>query len=217
MSIAHPRIPEALSPAEDFENLLRQALEDEAPLKTVHIEDASLTECRLAGVDVRESVLENTVFRDSILDRASFLDVRFENCDFSNCRMVGAYFDRCQFVRCKCVGTDLHESIFRHVVWEESNLRYACLDQSKLTDACFRSVDFTEGSLSEAALKRFEAFDSRFIRNNFFKTALAGLDFSRNEFASPILSAALTELKGAAIDPYQAVELMGLLGVIVKS
>lgn len=77
-------------------------------------------------------------------------------------------------------------------------------------------IDFTEASMAEAKLVKFESVESVFIRNNFFKTMLANVDFSKNEFAAPFVSAFPAELKGAIISSYQAAELIGLIGVVVS-
>lgn len=85
-----------------------------------------------------------------------------------------------------------------------------------MTGVLFDHIDFTESSMSEAKLRKFEARDSRFVKNNFFKTMLTTVDFSNNEFTMPIVSSPPVELKGAIINMFQAADLIGLLGVIVN-
>jgi hypothetical protein len=68
----------------------------------------------------------------------------------------------------------------------------------------------------ESKLKRFVAEDSIFVKNNFFKTMLAGVDFTNNEFVAPMVSTPPIELKGAIINMFQAANLIGLWGVVVK-
>ena len=98
----------------------------------------------------------------------------------------------------------------------DSKLQYSPLDRAQLSDVSFENVDFTEASLSEAKLKRFEATESKFIKNNFFKTLLAAVDFSENEFLAPTVSMPPVELKDAIINRTQAADLINLWGVIVK-
>lgn len=45
---------------------------------------------------------------------------------------------------------------------------------------------------------------------------LATVDFTNNEFVAPIVSTPPIELKGAIINMFQAANLIGLWGVIVK-
>jgi len=45
---------------------------------------------------------------------------------------------------------------------------------------------------------------------------LATVDFTNNEFVAPMVSTPPTELKGAIINMFQAANLIGLWGVIVK-
>jgi len=98
----------------------------------------------------------------------------------------------------------------------ESKLQYSHFDRAQLSDVTFDKVDFTEASLFEAKLKRFEATESRFVKNNFFKTLLGGVDLSENEFLAPTLSMPPVELKDAIINRTQAADLISLWGVIVK-
>ena len=71
-------------------------------------------------------------------------------------------------------------------------------------------------SISEAKLKNFEATDSKFIKVNFCKTLLTSVDFTQNELVAPIVSMPPIELKGAIINTFQASEIIGLWGVVVK-
>ena len=65
-------------------------------------------------------------------------------------------------------------------------------------------------------MKKFAAKNSLFVKNNFFQTLLAGVDFTGNELIAPMVSSPPYELKGMMIDQFQAADLIGLLGVIVK-
>lgn len=71
--------------------------------------------------------------------------------------------------------------------------------------------------MAEAKLQKFTAEDSRFIRNDFNKTMLKGIDFSGNVLIAPIVSSPPIELQGMIIDVIQAPDLVSLLGIKVKA
>ena len=53
-------------------------------------------------------------------------------------------------------------------------------------------------------------------RTTFFRTSLSGVDLSACDISGLRVSSDLRELRGAVIDPDQAAELMGLLGIKIK-
>jgi uncharacterized protein YjbI with pentapeptide repeats len=163
------------------------------------------------------SSFEKCGFSGCHFEKASFVDVIFRFCDLSNSSFRDAYFERCRFISCKCIGVDMSESRIKNVVFRETNLRYASFDKTGVTDVFFDRIDFSDASVIEASIKNFTAVESKFIRNIFFKTPLASMDFTRNELVSPIVSMPPSELKGAILNPFQAADLIGLWGIIVKN
>ena len=53
-------------------------------------------------------------------------------------------------------------------------------------------------------------------RSTFFRTSLSGVDLSTCDISGLRISSDLRELRGAVIDPEQAAELIGLLGIKIK-
>jgi len=99
---------------------------------------------------------------------------------------------------------------------EQSKFQYSYFDKTKMTDVLFDHVDFSESSMTQAKLKRFEANDSRFVKNNFFQTMLSDVDFTNNTFAAPAVSVPPVELKGAVINVFQAADLVRQWGILVN-
>jgi uncharacterized protein YjbI with pentapeptide repeats len=110
----------------------------------------------------------------------------------------------------------MHGTVIKQTTFEQSNFQYSNFNETKMNEVLFDNIDFTESSISEAKLKKFEAKNSRFIKNNFFKTMLATVDFTDNEFKMPLVSTPPIELKGMVINMFQAADLIGLLGIIVN-
>ena len=131
-------------------------------------------------------------------------EIRF--CRFDRCRLSGrldrCYFRDCVFDSCDLSNVDFSGSTLRRVVFKGCKLLGAKLpevrmDQVRFTDCHMRLANLT---LCGASL---------------FRTPLAGQDLTTDEITG--IQVSLPELKGAVVTPYQACELAGLLGLIVKS
>lgn len=170
----------------------------------------------LLKMEIKSSVFKNNKFTDCNFEGAAFFDVEFNSCDFSNSKFLNSYFCRCEFSGCKCMGIDMSETIIKNSLFENCDLSYSNFDEAKLTDVNFKSVNFTEGTMTDAKLKKFVTVNSKFVRNNFFKTMLQGVDFSDNEIIAPLLSNPPIELHGATVNMFQAADLIRLWGIIVK-
>jgi uncharacterized protein YjbI with pentapeptide repeats len=217
MSSANPKIPVKPVPVRDFAFLAREHLADETPVQGIVCEDACFREEDFQALEVRSSIFRACCFSSCHFEKAVFVDVVFRNCDLSNSRFRSAYFERCRFEGCKCIGADLSDTRIKNVVFRETRLQYSCFDKTKMTGVFLDQTDFTEASVIEASLKQFTAIDTKFLRNNFYKTSLSGIDFTRCEFAAPVVSMPPVELKGTILNPFQAADLIGLWGIIVKN
>lgn len=215
MELAEPKLSKELLYIEDFTSTVLRYLTEEAPFTAVRCGGVRADNGDFSGLDLRASIIENSAFRNCSFENASFTDVVFQSCDFSNSDFSSTFFERCRWIDCKCIGANLRDTVLRQTAFEKTLLSYSCLDQTRITDVRFHHVDFTEGSLSEARLKNFSVTNSRLIKNNFFRTLLAGVNFTTDELAGPIVSSTAEELKGVVITPFQAADLIGLWGIVV--
>lgn len=216
MSIIKPQTLNKLTHIHDFSSYAQNCLLEEEPICEIKSIEERVENENFYSIETEKSIFKNCVFNNCSFENSSFIDVIFECCDLSNCKFTGSYFERCRFSSCKCIGIDMSGSIVKQVSFELSNFQYSNFNKIKMTDVIFESVDFSESSMSEAKLNRFEAVKSKFIKNNMFRTMLAGVDFTDNEFVAPTMSAPPVELKGAVINTSQAIDLIGLWGVVVK-
>ncbi|PKM73597.1 MAG: hypothetical protein CVU91_04755 [Firmicutes bacterium HGW-Firmicutes-16] len=216
MSIINPQISNKPIHINDFSSYAENYLSEEAPIYEIECYEERIERGNFYSIETKKSIFKNCIFHNCSFENASFIDVIFECCDLSNSKFTGSYFERCQFVSCKCIGIDMSGSIVKQVSFESSNFQYSNFNKIKMTDVLFNNINFSESSMSEAKLNRFEAAKSKFIKNNLFKTMLAAVDFTDNEFVAPTVSNPPIELKGAVINTFQAVDLIGLWGVVVK-
>jgi uncharacterized protein YjbI with pentapeptide repeats len=211
-----PPRPEGLSLIDGFSSYAQRFMSDEIPISAIKCRSEQCDGADFYKIDARMSIFENCTFHNCCFEDATFIDVVFQSCDLSNSKFTGAYFERCHFTQCKCIGVNMRDSVINHTAFQQSNFQYAHFDKTRIADVLFDHIDFTEASLVEAKLMRFETTGSRFIKNNFYKTMLAGMDFTTGEFVAPTVSSPPVELKGVILDSFQAADLMRLWGVVVK-
>lgn len=216
MAIIQPQLSNDRLQIDDFSAYAQNFMSEETPICEIESCEQRIESGDFFRLETRKSLFKNCVFHNCSFENACFIDVIFENCDLSNSSFRDAYFERCLFVSCKCTGLDMSDSVVKQTSFELSNFQYSNFNKAKMTDVLFSGIDFTEASMSEAKLNRFETTKSKFVRNNFFKTLLAAVDFTDNVLVAPTVSMPLAELKGAVINPSQAVDLIGLWGVIVR-
>ena len=94
-----------------------------------------------------------------------------------------------------------------------SFFNYANFGETTLEDVALSGGQFRQACFSKVKLKRFRAEKSVFSQAEFYKTPLAGVDLSTCDISGIVLSESLSELKGAKVAPFQAVELAELLGL----
>lgn len=216
MNKASPQLPKEFILIDDFSTYALEFLQSELPISTIKSSETVVQGEDFYNIEIKESVFDNSTFHSCKFHKASFTDVIFQSCDFSNTEFTDAYFERCIFASCKCMGLEMSETLIKKTIFRDTNLQYSCFDRSKLTDVLFEEVDFTESSMAEAKLKNFQARKSKFLNNNFFKTLLATIDFTENDFVAPIVSSPPIELKGVKVNLLQAADLIRLWGIIVK-
>lgn len=165
-----------------------------------------LKACRLSGL----------VFDACMFEKSSFMDVLFIDCNFSGCDFSDSFFERCRFENCKAVGTNFQSACLKHTEICDSNFSYAVFDRASALAVRFSKVNFREASFAEMKWKHMQMQGCAFVQNNFFKSTLAGLDFSACELLAPTVSADGAELRGICIDAAQAADLIGVFGIRIQ-
>ncbi|MEG2174294.1 MAG: pentapeptide repeat-containing protein [Oscillospiraceae bacterium] len=216
MKIMLPQLPKQFIEVDDFSAYAKPFLAEEDPVSAMKSCATHTEATDFFKIEIEQCLFDSCVFHHCSFENASFVDVVFQSCDLSNSKFCGAYFERCQFLSCKSIGIDMSGAVLKHTSFSQCNVRYANFDHCKIASVLFDHVDFTASSMTEANLKRFEANDTKFDENNFFRTMLATIDFSKNDLRSPLLSSPPVELKGATVSMSQAADLIALWGIIVR-
>lgn len=207
----------ALNVVEDFDAQTLWARNAEAALSRKLFDGVREESHVYERLEIARSVFRNCVFDSCAFARSSFTEVKFVGCDFSNCDFSEAYFKDCYIEQSKALGAKFTHAIWRGVKVVDSRFTGAYFDEARMDGVDIISTDCAEASFSSMKVKRFTAHDSRFVANDFFKTPLAGIDFSECVFEAPLVSKPPAELAGVVVNMFQAAQLAGLMGVVVTN
>jgi len=210
------KLPKSLNRLDSFLNYAKRSLEEDQRIHGIACQDETLKDVSLKHLDVHQSRFMSIQFDHCDFEKASFVDCIFERCDLSNSKFKAAYFERCAFIECKAIGCDLSSSSMKHIHYRESNLKYTFFEQSHVEYSRFDHCELTEASFAGVIFKQMEMLESRFIRNNFFKTSLQQIDFTSCDFIAPVVSDQQIELKGIIVNSMQALDLVSLWGITIK-
>ncbi len=199
----------------DFFISLAQYRQNEQKQRRVTFEKVRAGGIDASGVEYENALFTGCKFSGTDLSGASFQQAEFTDCDLSNALLADSFWENCRLIRCRLVGADLKNALLRGVTLQDCKGTDCCMDGASLKDVTATACDFTGASLREVRWKNFRIHDCVFRTNNFFKSSLAGLDFSDCILESPTVSTPPTELMGVRVSAAQAVDLIQLFGVII--
>lgn len=114
------------------------------------------------------------------------------------------------------MGVNLHHSVLKHTEITDGNFKLSNLDSCRFDHVSICETSMEHGNITACKMKDIQVLRTDFTLASFFKTPLRGIDFTECTIDRITVSEELSELKGVIINPYQAVELAKLLGVIIK-
>lgn len=184
-----------------------EALElEECELRGFALESGKLARMGLEGV-----VLEGVEFSGCEIGSAVWKDVRLVGCDLANVLMHRLTWVRVELIDCRLTGFTARDAEWQDVLVEGGDLRFAQLAGGK-----FRNSEFEGANLEEAD---FQAADLAGCRLHCCKLARADLNGARLE-KTDLRGSAVEELlletrdlRGAIVDPAQAMVFARLLGI----
>lgn len=200
----------------DGKELMEKKLREELPLAGVKISEIVVEEENYERIGARRTVFENCRFLACDMERCEFSDVIFRRCDFSNTNFRRGYFKRCLFENCKGVGVKMMECLISHVRFSGCMFSYANLDGSKLEYLEAAESSFRAAGISDCFCREVRWEHVELSEVNFFKTSLRKMNFTTCEIGGILISDDNSELDGAEVNLFQAVELSKRLGIIIK-
>jgi uncharacterized protein YjbI with pentapeptide repeats len=175
--------------------------------------------CRLAGQSAARIVFETLMFRKAVLGpsrlpSARMADCRLETSDLSGVDWEKARFRRVEFMGCRIIGAQFPEAVFEDVLFQECNLERAII-----TSAKFRSVKFLNCSLREASCEYSDVSgvvleDCDLTHADLRRARMLGADLRGSKIDG--VQAGPEEFSGAIVDSAQALQIAGLLKLVIR-
>lgn len=158
--------------------------------------------------------LQRLIFQCTRLHRPRFYDVRAGGCDFSGADWEKARFRRVEFNGCRLLGVQLLEAQFEQVLFKECNLEGAIFISSTFKMARFENCNLRGASFEQADLSGVIFRRCDLAQANLAAAKLPGADFCGSALGGVIMRP--EDIKGVIIEPAQAIQVVGLLGVVIR-
>ena len=182
----------------------------------VVVRDCLIENLTLDAITPRSIFLENCIFRRvsftrSKLSGLKLKDVRLIECDFANAEAFAPKMMRVEFLNCRLTGFRMPEADCQHVLISEGDAAFSQFRFGVFKTSEFNTANFAEADLQNADLRNAVLKGCNFTKAEMTGAKLDGADFRGSQMEG--LTANAEDLKGAIVDPAQAMifaELMGL-------
>lgn len=189
-----------------------------------------------AGLEVivQDCVIENLAldglspdsihFENCILHRVSFTrsklfglklkDVRFTECDFANAEVPALKALRVEFLNCRLTGLRATEAECQHFLISGGDASFSQLRFGAFKTAEFHSCNFAEADLQSSDLRDAILKGCNFKNAEMTGARLEGADLRGSDVEGLIATA--EDLRGAIVDPAQALVLAEIMGLKIR-
>ncbi|HLF27654.1 MAG TPA: pentapeptide repeat-containing protein [Anaerolineae bacterium] len=207
-------LPPRLSALTPVETLPEGRLLDRAVYTQLELSNPDLAEQTAAGVLFEQVQLKHGNLSRTRLSKLRLIDVRFETCDMAGAEWERAHFRRVEVVGSRLVGAKLAEASLTDTLIKACNAEFALFWSATFKAARFEQCVLREASFVGANLAGVVFHQCDLSHADLRETQLAGADFRGSTIAG--MQVGVKELQGAIIDPAQAAQIVGILGVVVK-
>ena len=166
-------------------------------------------------IRINDVVFDHCQFEQSNFDGSDWGYVEFKGCNFLNATFHKSYFSNCKFTNVQLMGADFSmETLLKKCQFHDSNLHYANFSETKMEASFFMDCNLVESSFQAVSVKKELSFNACEINQiDFLDTRMKGIDLSKASFDDLIVNPEL--IKGLKINPWQAGQIVAMLGVIV--
>lgn len=207
-------VPPIMEEQETSTRSLKEWLEGEETVISLLFEKRQEEAIRRPYKVIRNCTFRNQTFVDCQLRFLQLIDVRFENCDLSNVNFTASALYRVEFISCKLLGTYFPDSTLNHLLIHDCNASYINLAMSKMNQARFSHSLLHNGSFNDCRISSVAFESCELIEADFSHTSLSGIDLRTCRINGLILN--VSDLRGAIVTSLQAMDLLPLLGVVIK-
>jgi uncharacterized protein YjbI with pentapeptide repeats len=183
-------------------------------LQEMRLQDVEGANLKVDTFRVEGSLLERVHLAAGQFGSAVWKDVRFVGCDLANLRVHRMVLVRVEFVDCRLTGFSATALDWQDVLIRNGDLRYCQLQAGK-----FRNCEFEGSNWQEADLQQTDLAGSVFRSCNLAHADLHGAKLQNTDLRNSEVEGMLVgvnDLKGAIVDPSQAMILARVLGLQIK-
>lgn len=187
---------------------------DEIALEDAHIHHLGIPGLRAGSLRLSGCFLEKVVLADARLGSVVWKDVRLAGCDLANLRADRMVLTRVEFVDCRLTGISASAIEWNDVLVQDCDLRYAQLVAGTFRASEFRRCDCTESDFQESDLAGCQFKTCNLSRADLNRARLQNADLRTSDIET--LQIGLQDVRGAIVDPPQAMVLARLLGLEIR-
>jgi uncharacterized protein YjbI with pentapeptide repeats len=215
-AVIPPNLSDDIADAQDMNLCIAAALRSHQDLERFRFRNETFhcDEIPQNRIEFSDCVFERCVFDCREARTFSFVDVSFVHCDLSNVGFHKSAFVRVSVSDSKAVGVSFSEAVLNNVSIRGSVFRYANFTAAKMTNLLLEESDFSHCFMEQCKLKSVRMEGLNLEAAEFSFTPLKDIDLTTCAIGG--ISANALDLRGAFIASHQAVDLAGLLGVVIR-
>jgi uncharacterized protein YjbI with pentapeptide repeats len=180
-------------------------------LTETHLKDITQHNLNIRTFRVEGSVLERIHLAGTQFGSVTWKDVRLIHCDLSNVRAHRMTLVRVELIDCRLTGFAATAVDAQDVLMQNSDMRYVQLQSSKFRACEFDSCNCEEADLRDADLSGSIVRGCNLHRADLRQAKLRDTDFRKSDVDGMLVET--SDLKGAIVEPAQAMVLAGLMGL----
>ena len=205
-------------------NLPQQRLEKAAPRNwsddSINYTQSLLVRDDLSGRSVRYLSFDQVLFEHVELSRTQvkhvrMLDSRFKACDLANAEWAKADFTRVELLDCHLTGFQANEASFRDTLFKDCMGQFAQYALTKFEAVRFEDCNLSDANFFEADLSGVLFINCDLSNADFSGAKLAGADLRGSKIDG--IRVDPRDLRGATLDPTQALALVRGMGITIKA
>ena len=206
--IQPPKLSKKL-PASDI-----QQLADWEEYVSIKITGGNLAGQAAHNIFFEEVLMHRMALTEARIPKVRLLDVRLDSCDLSGTHLEEARLRRVELIGCRLLGVRFLSAQLDDVIFRECNLEGAIFSLAEGTSIRFEKCILKNATFDSASLNSvtFDHCDLSYTDFRFIKLKHADL---RGSVINGMQIEAKA-VKGIVISPMQAIQMVGLLGLIVQ-
>lgn len=178
------------------------------------IENLDLTNLSVKSIHFENCILQRVTFTRSKLPGLRLRDVRLIECDLGNAEAPGMTIVRTEFLNCRLTGFRAVEAGCQHLLISEGDAAYSQFRSSTFVAGEFNSCNFADADFQNSDLRGAVLKGCDFKNAEMTSARLDNADFRGSRVEGLVVNA--EDLKGAIVDPAQAMVFAALMGLHIR-